>query len=324
MLQLAIPVFVLMSGAALLGFVVAWTWRNLAIQSLQSELIQIKNVNYQIESERQHLVQHANLLQSEKENLLRFQEELNNEKKGLIEHLDTLRTEKIRLESLLRRDKNNGSNIINQEKLNRLEKNLAIQRTEIKNKEAEIQLYRERIANQLPTPEIEELKERFKNKYTEKKKKWEEKYRSLHFKLLKVARERDELKKGIGSNETPLDFASDDKKEKSLDKIKRKFSEWQDRSHGINGTKKTGFISSDYGEIEKNLKDDIEEIIDDLKVISGINAAIEEKLNALGVYRYEQIARLEGKDILLINKILDLHSDYILKNEWVAEAKKLK
>jgi len=312
-----------MSGAALLGFVVAWTWRNLAIQTLQSELVQIKNVNYQIESERQNLVQHANLLQSEKENLIRFQSELNNEKKGLIEHLDTLSTEKIRLENLLRNNENNGSNIINQEKLTHLEKNLAIQRTEIKNKEAEIQLYRQRIANQLPASEVEELKERFKNKYTEKKKKWEEKYRSLHFKLLKVARERDELKKELIPNEMLPPF-SINKKEKSLDKIKRKFSEWQDRSHGINGTNKTGFVSSDYGEIEKNPKDDIEEIIDDLKVISGINAAIEEKLNALGVYRYEQISRLEGKDILLINKILDLNTDYILKNEWVLKAKKLK
>ncbi len=316
MLQLAIPVFVLMSGAALLGFVVAWTWRNLAIQTLRSELIQIKDVNYQIESERQNLVQHANLLQSEKERLLRYQSELNEEKKGLIVHLDTLRAEKITLENLLRNNKNNGSNKINQEKLSALEKNLAIQRKEIKKKEEEIQIYRQQ-------PEVEELKERFKNKYAEKKKKWEEKYRSLHFKLLKVARERDELKKGIVPVE-PSQNLSIDKKEKSLDKIKRKFSEWQDRSHNIHGAKKTGFISSDYGEIEKNPKDVTEEIIDDLKIISGINASIEEKLNALGVYRYEQIARLEGKDILLINKILDLHSDYILKNEWVSVAKKLK
>ncbi len=317
MLQLAIPVLGLMSVAALLGFVIAWTWRNLAIQTLQSELVQVKNVNYQIETERQHLVEHASILQSEKERLLRFQSELNDEKKSLIEHLDSLSAEKIRLESLLRENKNNESSLINQEKLDQLEKELAIQRTEIKNKEHEIELYRQQ-------PEVEELKERFKNKYAEKKRKWEEKYRSLHFKLLKVARERDELKLGLTTAGTFVDVSSDDKKEKSLEKIKRKFNEWQDRSPGVNGAIKTGFISSDYGEIEKDLKDDAEEVIDDLKIISGIDAAIEEKLNALGVYRYEQISRLEGKDILLINKILDLKSDYILKNEWVAEARKLK
>jgi len=323
MLQLAIPVFVLMSGAALLGFMVAWTLRKLAIQTLESELIQIKNVNYQIESERQNLVQHANLLQSEKENLLRYQSELDNEKKKLIEHLDTLSAEKISLENLLRQNKGNESNAISQNKLVQLEKSLNIQRLEIEHKEKEIQEYREQIVGQLPPREIEELKERFKNKYSEKKKKWEEKYRTLHFKLLKVARERDELKKGILSQETPIDF-SKKKKEKSLDKIKRKFSEWQDRSEIKNGVKKTGFISSDYGEIEKNPNDDFEEIIDNLQIISGINDTIEEKLNALGVYRYEQISRLEEKDILLINKILDLDSDYILKNNWVSEAKKIK
>lgn len=325
MLQLAIPVFVLMSGAALLGFMIAWTWRKLAIQSLESELIQIKNVNYQIESERQNLVQHANLLQSEKENLLQYQSELDTEKKNLTEHLATLSAEKIRLENLLHQNKGNGSNSINQEKLTTLKKDLAVQRAEIEDKEKEIEQYRKRIAGLLPPAEVEELKTRFKNKYNEKKRKWEDKYRSLHFKLLKVARERDELKKGITPTDTTVELSKNEiSKEKSLDKIKRKFNEWQDRSENNEGVKKTGFISSDYGEIEKDPNLDTEEIIDDLQVINGINKTIEEKLNALGVYRYEQISRLEEKDILLINKILDLDSEYILKNEWITEAKKLK
>ncbi len=325
MLQLAIPVFVLMSGAALLGFMIAWTWRKLAIQSLESELIQIKNVNYQIESERQNLVQHANLLQSEKESLLQYQSELDTEKKNLTKHLDTLNAEKLTLENLLRQNKSNGSNTVNQEKLVSLKKDLAIQRAEIEDKEKEIEQYRQRIAVLLPPSEVEELKTRFKNKYNEKKRKWEDKYRSLHFKLLKVARERDELKKGITPTEAPLDFSKNEStKEKSFDKIKRKFNEWQDRSDVKEGAKKTGFVFSDYGEIEKDPSHDTEEIIDDLQVISGINANIEGKLNALGVYRYEQISRLEEKDILLINKILDLDPDFILKNEWVTEAKKLK
>lgn len=325
MLQLAIPVFVLMSGAALLGFMIAWTWRKLAIQSLESELIQIKNVNYQIESERQDLVQHANLLQSEKESLLQYQSELNTEKKKLTKHLDTLSAEKIRLENLLRQNKSNGSYSVNQEKLITLKKDLATQRTEIEDKEKEIEQYRQRIAGLLPPSEVEALKTRFKNKYDEKKRKWEDKYRSLQFKLLKVARERDELKKGINTIETPIEFSKNETpKVKSLDKIKRKFNEWQDRSDVKEGMKKTGFVFSDYGEIEKDPNHDTEEIIDDLQVISGINTTIEEKLNALGVYRYEQISRLEEKDILLINKILDLDSEYILKNEWITEAKKLK
>jgi len=325
MIQLAIPVFVLMSGAALLGFVVAWTWRKMAIQSLQSELIQVKNVNFQIESERHNLVQHTNLLKSEKESLLRYQSELGDDKKELIEHLQALNAEKTTLERLLHQHKNNESHSFNQEELIKLETRLKNQQTEILEKEEEIKKYRQRIAGQLSAPDVEELKKRFKNKYSEKKQKWEEKYQNLHFKLLKVARERDELKKGIFPNEVLLDYSNNKKsKEKSLDKIKRKFTEWQDRPIETGGAKKIGFISSDYGELEKNTKEESEEIVDNLKVLSGINEHIEVKLNALGVYRYEQISRLEDKDILLINKILDLDSQYILQHEWVSEAKKFK
>lgn len=325
MIQLAIPVFVLMSGAALLGFVVAWTWRKMAIQSLQSELIQVKNVNFQIESERHNLVQHTNLLKSEKEKLLRYQSELGDDKKELIEHLQALNAEKTTLERLLHQHKNNESHSFSQEELIKLETRLKNQQTEILEKEEEIKKYRQRIASQLSAPDVEELKKRFKNKYSEKKQKWEEKYQNLHFKLLKVARERDELKKGIFPNEVLLDYSNNKKsKEKSLDKIKRKFTEWQDRPEETGGAKKIGFISSDYGELEKNTKEESEEIVDNLKVLSGINEHIEVKLNALGVYRYEQISRLEEKDILLINKILDLDSQYILQHEWVSEAKKFK
>jgi len=325
MLQLAIPIFVLMAGAAILGFMVAWTWRKLAIQSLESELVQVKNVNYQIESERQNLVQHANVLQSEKENLLVYQSELDEEKKILTEHLESLTNEKTILKNLLQQNKIDGSQPIHQEKLVQLEKRLAIQRNIIHEKEKEISNYRQRIADHNPSPDIDKIKDQFKSKYSERKKKWEEKYQLLHFKLLKVAKERDDLKRGLISNKTSIVHQKKKKsKEKSLDKIKRKFSEWQDRSEAKKKTKKGSFISPNFSEHEKNNQVFNEEIIDDLQIISGISSTIEEKLNALGVYRFEQISRLEEKDILLINKILDLDPNYILKNNWVSEAKKLK
>jgi len=325
MLQLAIPIFVLMAGAAILGFMVAWNWRKLAIQSLKSELIQVKNVNYQIESDRQNLVQHANLLESEKENLLVYQSELDNEKKILTEHLESLTNEKTTLKNLLQRNNNDNGQAINHEKLVQLEKKLAIQRTEIHEKELEILDYRQRIVGQLPPPDLNKFKDQFKSKYNEKKKKWEEKYQLLHFKLLKVAKERDDLKRGIISKDlTSANGKKKKSKEKSLEKIKRKFSEWNHRSEAKMKTKKGNFISSEYGEIEKGSKEQREELNDDLQIITGISKAIEKKLNALGVYRYEQISRLEEKDILLINKILDLDPNYILKNKWVYEAKKLK
>jgi Uncharacterized conserved protein len=325
MLQLAIPVFVLMTGAALLGFLVAWTWRKLIIQSLESELIQVKNVNHQIESERQNLVQHTTLLQSEKESLLLYQTELDEEKKILTEHLESLTNEKISLKNQLDRNLIDGTESFNQNKLVQLEKKLAIQLAEIQEKEKEIRDYRLRIAGQLPPSDIDKLKDQFKSKYSEKKKKWEEKYQDLHFKLLKVARERDELKNGLRANNLSSGILRKKKsKEKSLDKIKRKFNEWQDRSEVKKGSKKNNLLTYKFGDIEKDLKNYNEELVDNLQIITGISYTIEEKLNALGVYRFEQISRLEAKDILLISKILDLDPNYILKNKWVSEAKKLK
>ncbi|MEM9823666.1 MAG: hypothetical protein AAF985_21450, partial [Bacteroidota bacterium] len=63
---------------------------------------------------------------------------------------------------------------------------------------------------------------------------------------------------------------------------------------------------------------------DNLQKINGIGPFIEKKLNTLGIYRFEQIAKLNEKDIELINQIIDLKPGFIRQDNWVRQAKKMK
>jgi len=294
MIQLALPVFFLMLGAALLGFSIAWTMRKIAIDHLRMELVQAKNVSFDIENERQYLVEHANALQSEKEILLRQQSYQVKEKKELAQHLDALANEKMSLEAALRNNSHQTSSV---------------------------DIVKQNDQQQIA--QVEELKTRFQKKYNEKKQKWEEKYRTLHFKLLKVARERDDL---LSSSNIMPSAASTEietsppERHRTLEKIKKKFKKWQENSE----KNQNDIVPAFFPEMMKPEKTPVTRPLDDLQVIRGIGPTTEKKLNALGIYSYQQIARLEEKDILLVNKILDLKPTYILENEWVAQARKLK
>ena len=63
---------------------------------------------------------------------------------------------------------------------------------------------------------------------------------------------------------------------------------------------------------------------DNLQSIIGIGPFIEEKLNALGIFRFEQLARLSKKDIQEINSIMELAPGHIKSDDWVGQAKRMK
>jgi large subunit ribosomal protein L19 len=58
---------------------------------------------------------------------------------------------------------------------------------------------------------------------------------------------------------------------------------------------------------------------DDLKLIEGVNAELERKLNKLGIIQYGQIANLSDDEIGKIDDTLELDGA-IEKNDWVAKA----
>ena len=67
-----------------------------------------------------------------------------------------------------------------------------------------------------------------------------------------------------------------------------------------------------------------EEDKDDLKSIKGIGPFLEEKLNALGIYTYEQISKMTPELEDQVNEAIEFFPGRIKRDEWVKQAKDLK
>lgn len=63
---------------------------------------------------------------------------------------------------------------------------------------------------------------------------------------------------------------------------------------------------------------------EDLTEINGIGPYIEQKLNDIGIYTYEQISKLSLRDIELITEMIDFFPGRIERDNWVGQAKSLK
>ena len=62
---------------------------------------------------------------------------------------------------------------------------------------------------------------------------------------------------------------------------------------------------------------------DDLKMINGLGPFIEEKLNALGIYTFEQIARMTPEMEDEVNEAIEFFPGRVKRDEWVNQAKLL-
>jgi len=58
-----------------------------------------------------------------------------------------------------------------------------------------------------------------------------------------------------------------------------------------------------------------------LTLINGISLWIEERLNILEIYTFEQISRLNSKDVEVISEILEIAPNRIEKEGWVSQAR---
>lgn len=63
---------------------------------------------------------------------------------------------------------------------------------------------------------------------------------------------------------------------------------------------------------------------DDLTKINGIGPYIEQKLNEIGIFTYDQISRFEQEDIRTITELIDFFPGRIDRDNWVGQAKSLK
>ncbi len=62
---------------------------------------------------------------------------------------------------------------------------------------------------------------------------------------------------------------------------------------------------------------------DDLQRISDVSAFDEAKMNALGLYRFSQIANFSKKDTEIVNEAIEVFDGRIATEDWVGQAKKL-
>ena len=62
---------------------------------------------------------------------------------------------------------------------------------------------------------------------------------------------------------------------------------------------------------------------DNLKRLPGLGAFAEKKLNAVGIYKFNQIAKLTEDDQSKLNTMLDLPKDKMQKAGWVLESKRI-
>ncbi len=60
-----------------------------------------------------------------------------------------------------------------------------------------------------------------------------------------------------------------------------------------------------------------------LTLIDGLGLWVEERLNLLGIYTFDQISKLTHTDIETITEVLEIIPGYIEKDNWVSQAKEL-
>ncbi len=62
---------------------------------------------------------------------------------------------------------------------------------------------------------------------------------------------------------------------------------------------------------------------DDLTKIEGIGPFVEEKLNKLGIYTYDQISKFNARDIKAVTHFIEYFPGRIERDDWVGQSKVL-
>jgi len=63
---------------------------------------------------------------------------------------------------------------------------------------------------------------------------------------------------------------------------------------------------------------------EDLTKINGIGPYIEQRLNEIGIYNYEQISRFKHEDVEVLTELIDFFPGRIERDNWIGQAKALK
>ena len=115
-----------------------------------------------------------------------------------------------------------------------------------------------------------------------------------------------------------LNVAPKEKKQAIEEKSSKKTIANKARTSYITYTKtKTEVDSNNFSEASENQNDD-------LTKLDGIGPYIEQRLNDIGIYNYEQLSKLNTEDIQKITELIDFFPGRIERDNWVSQAQLLK
>lgn len=134
------------------------------------------------------------------------------------------------------------------------------------------------------------------------------------------------LPEGVTTSQTSTSSTASNKTTKKKSKTPQQEASGQKEEKAAEESQATATTSTsvEEGDTKTNLMNVIGEASesdkDDLKEISGVGPSMEEKLNAIGIFKYEQVAKIGEKELELIGQ-LDSSLPGRIKDEWISQAK---
>lgn len=113
-----------------------------------------------------------------------------------------------------------------------------------------------------------------------------------------------------------LDGSRRERRKKVMDAIEVSFQHEMAELLEKISSRKSNLDFSNFGEYSQHEKDDLQEI-------HGISSFLEKKLNAVGIYTYEQISKFTPQDVESVTAAIEFFPGRIEKDGWVAQAKRL-
>ena len=203
-----------------------------------------------------------------------------------------------------------------QQQLNEAQESIKLHRREVERGETLVQRAQE---------EAIELRKRLGHIDEEMVKQLQQDVTSLRYVNALLEQERDDLHRTLADTSTSLETLLQNKEN----------SEDTRRVYVIGGNKNAtpneGEEALTQQEAQTKLGEMIAEFLplatandrDDLKEINGIGPFIEEKLNAAGIYTFEQISLLDEEFIEILTAAIGFFPDRIKRGRWIEQAKEL-
>lgn len=162
--------------------------------------------------------------------------------------------------------------------------------------------------------------------------------RSKYSKIVKKIKRQANLNKlnNISPNISDIETIFTEIKPKIVEVVKQTQQETIDRNkeealaksaEEIVEKARTSFITYTKNKPELNFENfgyGSKENKDDLTQINGIGPYIEQRLNEIGIYNYDQISRFKEEDIRILTDLIDFFPGRIERDNWIAQAESLK